>query len=87
MPTAVTDNEVRLLGLCRRLLAHNEELHAETEHLRGKLRWLCREYRSLRESAEREEAGRDIESAAADIFLGSAIDELLRSRNQPEPQP
>jgi hypothetical protein len=73
-----TNREQRLLRLCRRLLAHNKQLHAEIKRLYDKLRWLGQEYLALSARFERAEQDRAVKEATADIFLGAALDELGR---------
>lgn len=82
MANPPTASDQRLLGLCRRLLRHNEDLHAQNDRLCGKLRWLCGEYRSLREQAEQEKQNHAVEIQAFNAVLGEAID--LRGDDPPK---
>lgn len=66
----------RVLGLCRRLLNHNESLHAENGGLYEKLHWLAEEYRRLKARFEQAESAHAAKEEAADVLLGAAMDEL-----------
>jgi phage shock protein A len=81
-----TQNEQRLLGLCRRLLQqnedlqqHNRELHAHVDRLHEIIRWLGREYRALRAKLDQAEQDHAVKEAAADVLLGAALDEPMSS--------
>lgn len=76
MSTVVTGSELRLLDLCKRLLGHNEQLHARTDYLHGVVRLLGTENRALRAELDRTEADRAVTEEASEIFLGIALDEL-----------
>jgi hypothetical protein len=82
---AMTQTEAKLLGLCRRLLRHNEELHGQLDRLYGIARWLCTEYRTLREQSNVEKDARAVEDEAGEVLLGTALDEAL-SKREPRAQ-
>jgi cell division septum initiation protein DivIVA len=71
-----------VVGLCRRLLRqnedlheHNKELHAQIEHLCGQLRWLGGEWRELTARLDRTKADHAVVEAAYDAMLASTLDE------------
>ncbi|MGO9760456.1 MAG: hypothetical protein ACLP1Q_04245 [Solirubrobacteraceae bacterium] len=74
MPANPTEREQRLVGLCRRLLKQNEQLHARTKQLYETLDWLGDEYRELKARFERAEADHAVIEAASDAMLGAALD-------------
>lgn len=73
-------NEQRLLQLCRRLLRHNEDLHAQLDRLYGRLHSLCKDYGFSQEQAAQERSRFAAERTTLDIALGAAIDEALKAR-------
>ncbi|MGA8364801.1 MAG: hypothetical protein WB709_09805 [Solirubrobacteraceae bacterium] len=78
----MSEQEQHLLQLCKRLLATNEELYARIDGLYDTLRWLCTEYRALREQSEREKQNHAVETEAFNAVLGGAID--LRGDDPPK---
>jgi hypothetical protein len=81
-----TQNEQRLVGLCRRLLQqnedlqqHNRELHAHIDRLHRIVRWLGGEYRALRAKFDQLERDHGVKGEAAEVLFGAALDELTRS--------
>jgi phage shock protein A len=69
-----THREQRLVGLCRRLLKQNEQLHAQTKQLYETLHWLGGEYRELKARFDRAAADHAVIEAASDAMIGAALD-------------
>lgn len=81
-PTNSTENERRLVVLCRRLLRQNESLHSHNRELHAHLRrWhaafrrLGLEYRALRAAFDQAEWEHGVKEEAADVLLGAALDD------------
>jgi hypothetical protein len=92
-PDKPTPNEQRLLGLCRRLLrqnedvhAHNQDVHAQVDRLYGVIRFLGEEYRALRTKFDRAEREHIIKEESADVLFGAALDELASGSPQGKPR-
>jgi hypothetical protein len=82
MSLTPTENEQRLLDLCRRLLrqnedlqGHNQDLHAHIDGLCEQLRWLRGKYEGLKARFDRAAADHAAIEAAYDAMLGGALSE------------
>jgi hypothetical protein len=66
----------RLVRLCRQLLEQNERLSTRLDRLYGEARQICIAYRELRERADREHDSHSVQTAASEVLLAEALDQL-----------
>lgn len=83
MTTDPTQTDQQVVGLCRRLLRQNEDLHRHNNDLHTKIRRLYQisrrlgsEYRALRARLDQAEQDHVVENEASQVLLGAALDEL-----------
>jgi len=78
----MTEREEHLAELLRRLLHVNEVLRVQNGDLHELVQQLGREYRAVRDELATACRNHAVEAAAADVFCGAAIDELLAGRGR-----
>ncbi len=75
IPTGSEQRLGRVMGLCRRLLAQNEDLLRQIDRLQERLHWLATEYRELSARCEQGDVDHAVVEAAFDAMLGAVLDE------------